>query len=132
LLIAVFASRLGAADLTIVVANVRDSRGVVGVLIFDSPRGWPEDPKGAVQAKAVPAHPGVVTLSFENLTPGEYAAVVLHDVNQNQKVEKNWLGMPKEGWGMSNNPKPRRSAPPFDAAKFQLTGNQKLLVHLRY
>jgi uncharacterized protein (DUF2141 family) len=120
------------ATLTISADNVRNSTGVVGVLVFQSARGWPEDPAAALAAKATPAHPGVTTVIVKELPPGEYAVVMLHDENANQKLDKNFLGIPKEGWGMSNNPKARGSAPSFTRARFTLDGNTRLRIHLNY
>ena len=127
-----FAADTPRAELTVVAGNVRNSRGVVGVLVFRSASGWPEDFKSAVQRKAVPAHEGEVTISFEGLEPGSYGVVVLHDENENMRLDRNWLGKPKEGWGMSNNPRPFLSAPAFESAKFDLSGQTRLQVHLRY
>jgi len=52
-----------------------------------------------VGASAKAAEPEV-----HNLPAGEYAVVVLHDENLNKQLDRNWLGKPKEQWGMSNNP----------------------------
>lgn len=128
---------LNAADtprsaLTITAENVRNAKGVVGVLVFRSANGWPEGVESAVQRKAVPAHEGEVTISFDGLEPGTYAVVVLHDENENMRLDRNWLGKPREGWGMSNNPKPFLSAPSFESAKFSLSGQTRLPVHLQY
>jgi uncharacterized protein (DUF2141 family) len=124
--------RLAAADLTVVVHQVRNDKGVVGALVFNSPQGWPERFASAVRREAVPAHPGTVTISFKDLPKGSYAVVVLHDENENKKLERNWLGKPKEGWGMSNNPKPLLSAPSFESARFQLGETMTLEIRLRY
>lgn len=116
--------------LTVVVENVDDDRGVVGVLVFKGPSGWPADTRRAVRATDVPAQRGRVALRLPNLPPGDYAVVVLHDVNANMKLERNWLGVPLEQWGMSNNPKARFSAPSFDSARFHFSGDQRIRVTL--
>jgi uncharacterized protein (DUF2141 family) len=102
------------------------------VLIFDSARGWPEDVRAAIRSGAVPARTGTVALAFDDLPPGSYAAVVLHDEDADRKLDRNWAGIPREGWGMSNNPKARMSAPDFSRARFTLRGNTRLRVHLNY
>ena len=78
----------------------------------------------------VPAHPGTVTVIVPDLPPGDYAVAVAHDVNKNHKVDRNILGMPKEQWGMSNNPHATIKAPPFSAAKFSLRGDQIVEVQI--
>ena len=60
------------------------------------------------------------------------AAVVLHDENENMKLDRNFLGVPKEGWGMSNNPKALAKAPEFGRARFVFDGDMTLRVSLNY
>lgn len=122
----------GGPKLGITVEGVRNSRGVIGVLIFRSARGWPEDAGAAFRSQAVPARPGAVVLTFEDLPPGIYAAVVLHDENENKKLDRNFFGMPREGWGMSNNPKAHGAAPAFDRARFLLQRDTSLRIDLNY
>jgi uncharacterized protein (DUF2141 family) len=116
--------------LTIAVQGVRNSRGVVGVLVFNSAVGWPERFSAALKAKSSPAQPGVTEIVIPGLPPGDYAVVVLHDENENEKLDRGLFGMPTEQWGMSNNPSYSVSAPPFDAARFRFAGNQRLSVQL--
>jgi len=115
--------------LTIQVENVNKDDGNVGVLVFNSTRGWPEDRFAALKDIVVPAHPGTVTVTVPGLHAGDYAVAIAHDVNKNHKVDKNFLGMPKEQWGMSNNPHATVKAPSFNTAKFSLSGN--LEIHIR-
>ncbi len=118
--------------LKVTALNVRNARGVLGVLVFRSPSGWPENVQAAFRAKAVPAHPGAMEVTFDDLPPGVYAVVACHDENENKKVDKNFFGVPKEGWGMSNNPAPHLAAPAFERARFELRGDTELRVRLRY
>lgn len=115
--------------LTIQVENVNKDDGNIGVLIFNSTRGWPEDRFAALKDIVAAAHPGTVTVTVPGLSAGDYAVAIAHDVNKNHKVDKNFLGMPKEQWGMSNNPHATIKAPSFNTAKFLLAGN--LEIHVR-
>src|SRR5574337_1890060 len=116
--------------LTIVAEGVSNSQGVVGVLVFNSPQGWPTDNGSAFRAVAVRAHPGSVEVRIPGLPPGAYAAVVLHDLNENRKLDRNWFGKPREQWGMSENPPVHFSAPGFMSARFILSGDERLTVIL--
>lgn len=62
---------------------------------------------------------------FKDLPHGTFAVSVLHDENGNGKMDKNFVGMPKEGYSASNNPKKKRRAPTFDEAKFSLTSAEQ-------
>lgn len=117
--------------LTVVVENVNQQGGNIGVLVFNSTKGWPEDRFAALRDVVVPAHPGTVTVTVPGLPAGEYAVAIAHDVNMNHKLDKNLFGVPKEQWGMSNNPHATIKAPSFSTAKFSLTGDQEIRVKLQ-
>ena len=70
---------------------------------------------------------------FADVEPGAYAVFVFHDVNNNNKMDKNILGVPKEGYGASNNKLPFASAPHFEDNKFIVSNNNviSLNIHLR-
>jgi uncharacterized protein (DUF2141 family) len=84
--------------LKLVVEGVKNTRGFIGVLVFNSPAGWPEDVSSAFTSEVVPAQAPETVLEVHNLPAGEYAVVVLHDENLNKKLDRNWLGKPKEQW----------------------------------
>jgi uncharacterized protein (DUF2141 family) len=70
---------------------------------------------------------------FEDIPPGTYAITVIHDENMDGKLDTNWLGIPKEGYGFSNDVKPLLGAPPFSAASFQHDGGTlDLTISLHY
>ena len=58
-------------------------------------------------------------LQFKDLPPGTYAVQVMHDENENNKLDTNFLGIPTEGYGFSNNPNVMRKAH-FDEARFDV------------
>jgi len=73
---------------------------------------------------------GTCTVTFENVTPGEYAIMVLHDANENNQMDFEENGMPLESYGMSNNP--RSFGPPvYDDAKFTM-GDENLKISIRF
>ncbi|MGE5324053.1 MAG: DUF2141 domain-containing protein [Actinomycetota bacterium] len=115
--------------LTIQVENVNKDDGNIGVLVFNSPHGWPENRFVALKDIVVPAHPGTVMVTVPGLPAGEYAVAIAHDVNKNHKVDKNFFGVPKEQWGMSNNPHALIKAPSFNTAKFALAAD--MAIHVR-
>jgi len=117
--------------LTILVQGVCNSKGVIGVLVFESARGWPEDTSAALRRAAVPAQQGSTAVLIPNVPSGDYGVVVLHDENKNMKLDRDWFGMPKEQWGMSNNPHTHSSAPRFESARFSLRGDTQIRIHLQ-
>jgi uncharacterized protein (DUF2141 family) len=65
---------------------------------------------------------------FLNIPPGTYALAVIHDENMNGKLDTNWLGIPKEGYGFSNAAKATLGAPSFSAASFRYDGQDMELT----
>ncbi len=117
--------------LTVVVEGVSNDKGNIGVLVFNSDKGWPEDRFAALRDIVVPAHPGTVTVPVSDLPPGTYAVAVAHDENKNHKLDRNWFGKPKEQWAMSNNPHAIIKAPRFRTAAFQLQQNMEIRVRMQ-
>ncbi len=85
--------------------------------------------------KAAPLHSanvtiveGVATYIFENVKPGEYAVSVLHDKNENGRMDFDG-NFPSEPYGMSNNPM-TMGPPSWEDAKFTLSENKEVIVRL--
>lgn len=104
--------------LRIHVDGLRNSTGVVGTQLFTSPDGWPEDLGKSFRHGPTPIGAGerAATVVWENIPPGDYGVVALHDENRNHKLDRNVFGWPKEGFGFANNPHVGLSAPPFERA----------------
>lgn len=117
--------------LTIVVEGMSSDVGNLGVLIFNNAKGWPEDRQAALKDIAVPAQKGTQVLKVPGLPPGKYAVALIHDLNKNHKLDKNFLGMPKEQWGMSNNPHATIKAPPIEKAMFTLDKDMEIHIQLQ-
>lgn len=62
---------------------------------------------------------------------GEHAITLFVDFNGNKKIDKNFLGIPKEPYGFSNNVIGNMSAPTFDQAKFEILGPTSQNIKLR-
>ncbi len=98
------------------IANLRNDHGQVICTLFNSPDGFPDHSKNAVTI-AVVIKDTRATCRFKNVPYGTYAIVSFHDENHDGKFNQNWLGMPQEGFGFSDNPSVLKK-PSFDDAKF--------------
>ncbi len=56
---------------------------------------------------------------------------VFQDLNANGKMDKNWLGIPKEPYGFSNNPKMSFGPPSFKDSLFKVFEGQKITVQIK-
>lgn len=69
---------------------------------------------------AVPVRDGTATHAFENIPYGTYAVRLFHDANDNGELDPNYMGIPKEAYGFSNDARDRFGPPSFDEAAFVL------------
>jgi len=119
-----------AAELIVNVTGISDAPGQIGCALFKGPQGFPMDSSAARQAW-LPADPKGVTCRFADVTDGSYAVSVSHDRNGNKKVDTNFLGIPTEAWGVSNNARPSLRAPRFEEAVFKMADNKDLTIDIR-
>lgn len=115
------------------VHGVRSGQGsLIAVLYGDKPEEFLK--KGArVARERTPARPGTVLLCLSAPRPGTYAVAVYHDENDNRKFDRSWTGLPSEGFGVSNNPKPLLRAPTLGESAIQVkAGHQVVNIDLRY
>jgi uncharacterized protein (DUF2141 family) len=118
--------------LTIHVDGFRNQKGELGVTVFKSPDGWPEDNNKALTHGGHPFSGNQGTVQLQ-LAPGRYAVAVIHDENANHKLDRNFMNIPKEGFGFSNNPRVLLTAPSFDTAAFQFAcPSAEMSIHLIY
>jgi len=124
-----------ANEVSITITGFRNDRGQVLISLFKDGDGYPDKPEKAFRkSKATIVSGNKAIISFTGLPPGNYAAVVLHDENSNLKMDKNWLGLPKEGYGFSNNVMGNFGPPGFSKASFQHESDKQttITIKLRY
>ena len=110
------------ATLEVAVSGIESAEGRVGIAVWDDDKGFPEAIEHALDSTYVAVESGTARAVFELPEPGTYAVTVFHDKNDNQRFDKNWIGMPREAWGVSNQARPRLRAPRFDEAEFEISG----------
>ncbi|MBV1911011.1 MAG: DUF2141 domain-containing protein [Kangiellaceae bacterium] len=108
-----------ANSINIQVKNVKINKGAISCSLYNQAKGFPKE-EAAVAQQRVDANVDSVSCIFNHLIPGIYAVSVMHDLNDNHKMDKNFIGAPKEDWGVSNNVRPTLRAPTFEEASFEL------------
>ncbi len=83
-----------------------------------------------IQSKESKIVDGKITVTFESVTPGTYAIIALHDKNENNRMDFETNGMPKENFGSSNNPM-SYGPPQFSASKFEVE-NEDIKMNIRF
>jgi uncharacterized protein (DUF2141 family) len=115
------------ARLVVDIIDEEDRDGLVGVALWAGAEGFPEAIDHALRTSYVDRVDGKARVMFDGLERGQYAVTVYHDKNDNRRFDKNWIGMPKEAWGVSNNVRPRLRAPRFDEAVFEVGAGEHVI-----
>jgi uncharacterized protein (DUF2141 family) len=120
--------------LTITITDCRTDKGHILVSLFKTADGFPDNPAKSFQHRQVQISNKNAVAEFAPLPDGDYAISVLHDENDDQKMNKTWLGLPKEGYGFSNNVMGALGPPSFSKASFTITvkTNKTIAIRLRY
>lgn len=106
-----------AVELRIIVSGLTTAEGEVGCALHRDAGTFPMDPNGLRNVWVVPGG-DTAECRFPDVTPGDYAVAVSHDLNGNRITDTNFIGLPTEDWGVSNNVRPTMRAPRFEEAAF--------------
>jgi uncharacterized protein (DUF2141 family) len=125
-----------AADLKITIDSLRNDQGHVLLCVFSAgvsdDKVFPDCEKGKpVRSQTAVISGGKVVVTYNGLKDGTYAVAAIHDENGNGKLDTNFLGIPTEGIGISNNPR-LMGKPGFDEAKFTIKGNTSITITAKY
>ena len=115
---------------TVSISNIKNNNGVCRVCIFDNAASFNGQGK-PVQCTSVTIKDKTAAAQFEKVPAGTYAISVFHDANNNNQLDVNLLGMPKEGYGASKNKLPFAAAPAFKENQFLLKNNVHLQLPIR-
>ena len=111
-----------------------NNAGRIGCIIFNSAAGFPRDrAKAAAEVRAQIANQAG-TCDFKDLPAGTYAVAAFHDEFETGKMKTNFLGMPQEAYGFSNDARPSAlTPPPFSACAFTYSGGvMNLIMHAQH
>lgn len=124
LVIGVFMNRTeNLRELQITVLTPGETEGLVQLLVFDSPSGFPDRPADAIRSKSARIKSGRAVFRFEGLKEGFYALSAFHDADEDGRMRKSLFGIPKDAYGFSNDAREPFSAPTFKDASFYLNEN---------
>jgi uncharacterized protein (DUF2141 family) len=116
-------------DLEVTVKNIKNSKGVLVIGLFGSEKTFTKQPLKAEMPKA---ETGTLKVLFKNIQPGEYAVSIFHDANENGVLDMNFMGIPKEGFGFSNDAMGVFGPPTFTKAKFSWPESRMVSVTMKY
>src|ERR1017187_1230148 len=119
-------------NLRVVVTNMRSQKGQIGFSLYNNKEGFPH-PEEALITSFIIVNGNATEFIFTNIEFGTYAVSVFHDENDDKVLNSNFLGIPTEGVGVSNNAKGSFGPPKFNDAKFEFNkSEQTMTISLSY
>lgn len=113
--------------LTIEISGMKSNKGRVLVALY---KGKEDFLKKRFRGDVAKIKDKKATTVFKNLAPGIYAVSLFHDENNNQKMDTNFFGIPKESYGTSNDAKGFMGPPKYEDAKFTITKNKTIVINI--
>ena len=117
------------------ISGLRNDKGQMLCALYSSAQSdaFPKKSEKAVARLTAKIADRQAVCEFTGVAPGTYAVSVVHDENSNGKLDTNFIGIPREGVGASNDAKGHMGPPKFSAAAFQYAGGRlDLKIHVNY
>lgn len=121
------AQEVSNASITVTINNVPSNKGKVIMALHTADTFMKG---GGIQNSESIIKDGKVIVTFENVAPGTYAVIALHDLNENGRMDFQENGMPMEDFGTSNNTM-SFGPPQFSESKFEMT-NEDLEITIKF
>ncbi len=114
--------------LSVVIGGLSSDRGVVRIALSPSEENYYDYPNPLIGVSA-PIKGGIARWDFQDLPFGDYAIKVFHDENGDGELDTNFLGIPVEDYGFSNNASGLFGPPSWEAARFRFEADS-LTTHI--
>lgn len=110
------------------VDEIQSTNGTIRVALFNSEKEFLNDP---FMSQAKDAVVGEMEFEFKDIPNGDYSISIYHDVNENKELDKNFMGIPNEPYGISRDGKQMFGPPRYSDAMFTLDNtNARLTISL--
>jgi uncharacterized protein (DUF2141 family) len=112
----------------VTIRGIEEIKGSILVAVYNSEDSFM---KKHITSRKIKITGSEVTLVFENVKADNYAITTFHDENDNDKLDTNFMGIPKELYGFSNDAKGSFGPPSFEKAKVKVDGDKKLVINIK-
>lgn len=113
------------STLTVEILNLESNKGFVIVDLLDQNEESVMDTKGKIADHKC-------TIIIKDLKNGQYAIKFIHDENNNEEFDTNIIGIPKEGFGFSNDAFGRFGPKEFSKLLFTVSGDTRIRMTTKY
>jgi uncharacterized protein (DUF2141 family) len=114
----------------VTITNIKEVKGAIRVALFTEDENFPDNKP--IKGHVVKTTGKTMKVIFENVTDGMYAVSIIHDENENEKLDTGFMGIPKEGFGFSNDAMGTFGPPKFKEASFSAPATKSISVTLKY
>ena len=121
------------AALTIEITNIRFEKGWIRLGLYNHPDQFPVNPSKTYDFMKTSLKEGIMEIILDDILPGTYVISLLDDENGNDQMDYRLIKIPGEGFGFSNNVKPRLKHPPYDNCSFRIPkGQSRIRIEMQY
>jgi uncharacterized protein (DUF2141 family) len=118
------------SSLIIKIEGLKKSQGELFIGLYNNEHTF-KDTDSVFVKQIIPVDTLVMESIMDNLPDGDYALTLFHDENSNGKLDKNFLGAPREPYGFSNNPRIVFKAPGYDKCYFSVKGETEIHIKMK-
>jgi uncharacterized protein (DUF2141 family) len=111
--------------LKVEISNIRQAKGKIWIAMFRPNEKFGNEKPNIYKIIDIQSL-ATQRADFE-IEPGRYALAVYHDLNDNSILDKNFIGIPKEPYGFSNDFRPKFSPPTFEDCAFDVPQQGRVL-----
>lgn len=105
--------------LEITLIGIEDIQGQIVVLVYDDEKNFLKDERKYPRRLKFPVTHDGMAVSIADVPMKDCGIMLYHDKNDDDKCNRNMVGMPTEKIGFSNNARPKMRAPKFEEAKVE-------------
>lgn len=134
LIMLLYSLYLNAQVLTVEVTGLRNNKGEIRLAFFSDSESFDNDKPDfeKVLSKEKYYNSGNVTISFDDIPAGKYGIALLDDMNKDTKMNYNFIGIPREGFGFSDYYSSGFSRPDLSDFIFEFYNDKTVKIKVRY
>ena len=110
-------------NITVKIINIKNDKGYIQIGLYNTEDSFLDYNK-TFMSQSSKAKEGTIEYTFTNVPEGTYAIAVWHDENNNEELDKNFFGIPKEDYGFSLNKSGSLGPPDYKDVSFKLKNNE--------
>ena len=118
-------------NISVIISDILNHKGNILIGLYNSPEKFSNIDE-SYKNVSVDIESNTIKYTFQNIPTGTYAISVIHDENDNKTLDKSFLGIPKEGYGFSNNIRPKFRGANFEESKFEVVDDLTITINLGY